>query len=292
MIRKIAIIGIGEVGSQLASILLTKENTELNLIDIGDISGRLLDLQHAAEILNNKIYLNDYSRISSSDIIFYCAGYSNKVNESRNTVGKKNKDLIFKVFNNLRLSKKNLIISVTNPVELSSRWIGEITNAQVFGTGTSLDSYRFKYLLKYHYNKHSTLPFVIGEHGKHMIPVWPEFHIENNDTDSLNERLINSAREIRQTEIATKYGISHTCLDIVNRFYSNSLSEIPLSVEINEELKESLLLNSNIHLSLPCIIGKQTIQLNKKHKYLISHLKQLQESAKKIEDIYNKIELK
>lgn len=289
MSLNITIIGLGEVGSTLCNLLLSRKDTRINVIDPAAIQGRILDLNHAAAIYNNQVVWNEFDETKKADVVFYTAGYSNKANESRNTVAAKNKSLIKDVFSKLELNDDCLIVSVSNPVELTSKWISEVCDNVVIGTGTSLESYRFKYLL----NKEHITPLeisehmVVGEHGKRMVPLW-NTEINEEMTKRIEDQVVSSAFDIRQTESATKYGVSHCCVDILNRYYSDEETLLPVSFCIDNALKSTLNIKEDIFLSIPCYLGKQKVTPVYNFSYSSNDLKRLKEAANKIESLYLK----
>ena len=70
MRKNISIIGIGEAVSQLASLLIPLDNVYINLIDPENISGRFLDLIHAASVHNKTLVFNDLEAVKVADLIF------------------------------------------------------------------------------------------------------------------------------------------------------------------------------------------------------------------------------
>lgn len=273
--KKISIIGLGEVGAELASLLLSISELSINLIDPANIHGRFLDLAHTIGITNNHCLINDFEFLNQSEIVIYTAGYSNKQGESRNSVAKHNRKLIQQVFSKYLPKQNTTIISITNPVELSAQWIKETCAQhrhliQVFGTGTSLDTYRLKYILKSNFPQIDKIDIeVIGEHGDNMIPAWSKCTFDNENISNLSldmeltkikEELTQSAFTIRKTEKATKFGIAHTTFQIIKHLLNSTQAKIPLSTEINNSLKEILGLRNNIFLSLSCNISNGSIQ--------------------------------
>lgn len=263
MMSIFTIIGFGEVGSLVAALINSSySGITINIINIQtEKSGRLLDLEHAAACKNNLITHNQTQLIGQSKIIVYAAGYSNVHGESRNTVAKKNKELALSFFENLEFKIKSTIIVITNPVEPISFWIKDKVGdkCQVVGTGTSLDTFRLKYILskKFKCQTNEVKTLVIGEHGAHMVPVFSQTFIKGHalntmcDSDELkliSNELIQSAFQIRETEAATKYGIAETTLFIIQALFSNQETEIPLSVGDTSFLQ-------NFHLPRPLFIS-------------------------------------
>jgi len=273
----ISIIGIGEVGSVVASLLLSCfEERVFNLMDIHtQYYGRILDLKHAATANNNKVYFNNENVLARTDILIYTAGYCNSVGEDRNAVAHHNKQIVKDVFANRQLPAHTVIIVVTNPVEIISQWIDDLVAPSnlVIGTGTSLDTIRLKYLLA---DFLDVMPkrveaLVLGEHGSHMTPIWSmcsldkhpiENYLSENDKTKLTQQLKKSATYIRQTEKSTKYGVAQCVIHILNGLLSATANtKRPLSVRINNYYKQRLDIDKNIFISLWCALGNGTLEI-------------------------------
>ncbi|MEQ8574182.1 hypothetical protein [Fulvivirga sp.] len=267
----ITIIGLGEVGGTIASLILGEtSNSTINLVDIKDVSGRVLDIKHAGTFTNNKVIANNPFVTNHSDFIIYTAGFSNAVNAERNSVADQNKVLVRKVFRKIQPKKDAVIIAVSNPVELVSQWISEIykNNITVVGTGTFLDTVRLKFLISERLNKNISLvdTIVIGEHGENMTPVYSQTTVDSESIfdilgmkqiEELTTNLKNSARSIRSTESATKFGVAQCVVEIIKAFYSNQ-TIVPLSIMINDAYKKLLGAYSDNYISLPCKIVEFT----------------------------------
>lgn len=267
----ITIIGLGEVGSTVASLILGETtNSTINLVDIKEVSGRILDIKHAGSFTNNKVTANNPFVTNHSDFIIYAAGFSNAADRDRNSVAEQNKVLVRKVFRKIQPKKDAVIIAISNPVELVAQWISEVykNNITVVGTGTFLDTMRLKFLISERLNKNISLvnTVVIGEHGENMTPVYSQTTVDSEpifdilgvkQIDELTANLKNSARSIRSTESATKFGVSQCVIEIIKAFYNNQ-SIIPLSIMINDAYKKLLSAYSDNYISLPCKIVEFT----------------------------------
>lgn len=299
--KTISIIGIGEVGSTLASLIIDlSENITLNLLDTNsEISGRILDLQHAAASTDKELVYNSHDLLTQSDIIVYTAGYSNAKGASRNTVAHKNKELIYSIFENIELKKECTIIAITNPVELVASWIDEALKYkhQVIGTGTSLDAFRFKHILASTLNASykETKVLVLGEHGDHMVPSYSNCTVngipilELLDMQTLKDlqiQMIQSANTIRLTEAATKYGIAQVTNLLIKTFLRNQQLEVPLSIRINEHYSTLLNITEPIYMSLPCNIKDGRVQISDQIQLSNQEVSELQTAAKAIAKIY------
>lgn len=293
------VYGFGEVGSLVAALINSNfSNCVLNVMNTKEqVSGRVLDLQHAAACNNNQIIHNSHSSIPLSDFIIYAAGFSNVHGESRNSVALKNKQLVYKLFSNIPFTSKTKIIAVTNPVDPISYWINDAIKgkATVIGTGTALDTFRLKHILSEHFEAKLTnvTTKVIGEHGQHMVPLFSQSKIEDkyivdisNDDElqAIEEKLVKSAFEIRETEQATKYGIAQTCLELIHAFLSEKPIFIPVSIGLTEALQSEFNCKLALFISLDCQITQTGVKILPL-KCSIKERSNLQLAAKAIEEI-------
>ena len=155
---KIAIIGIGSVGSAVATAV---QNTglahEIVLFDRDGIRARAAaeDLGHASAFSYDiKLSaVSNYRGIRGSDIVIIAAGANQKPGETRTDLLQKNaaviSDIVPKVMENVDAKKVKLII-VTNPLDVMvmlAQKLSKLPASRVIGTGTMLDSARFKIIL-------------------------------------------------------------------------------------------------------------------------------------------------
>jgi malate/lactate dehydrogenase len=271
---KTCIVGLGETGKAITALLITTfKNSSLTIIDPSDhISGRLLDLKHAASFTNSTIALNDYKKASEAQYIFFCAGVRNQKDQDRASTAKTNKALINAVFSNFQPHPEAKIIVVTNPVELITEWISEYFNNKltVVGTGTGLDQYRLKWIIHEYTNTPLALVEVpvIGEHGEGMTPIYSLGKIGNRPAEevfsetertTLTQQLKKSAKTIRITEEATSYGVAQCALYILHAFEKSEPTTLPVSVEITAAYQKLLEIEAPIFISIPCEISSNGI---------------------------------
>ena len=274
--KSICIIGLGETGVTIGALFNHHfSNNAIHVLDPSDsVAGRLLDLQHAGAYRNNQFTWNDFSAAASADIIFYCAGFRNAKEGDRLSLAKKNKDLIKTIFDSFVPSESAKIIVVTNPVELITEWISEYFDGQriTVGTGTDLDTFRLKFLLAKRLN---VLPFevnvkVIGEHGDSMVPLYDSAMIKGNKLTSLLSRneliqltidLKNSAKAIRKTEEATKFGVAQCAVEIMNSFFGDQKREHIVSTQLASYYSGLAGISSAVFVSQPCFISNKGLQV-------------------------------
>lgn len=274
------IYGFGEVGSLTAALINSAFNScTFNLIDTASKkSGKILDFEHAATCRENIVLYNSKNTVPDSDFIIYAAGHSNVHGESRNSVAAKNKKLVYDLFSEISFKKQTKIVVVTNPVEPVSFWLNDAVKGKVtvIGTGTSLDTFRFKFILSQHYSCEvaAIATSVVGEHGQHMAPIFSKTFVDGinlpeisspETRKELSEELIQSAFKIRETEAVTKYGIAQTCLEIIHGFSNKEEIILPVSIALPSSLQLEFLCTIPIFISLPCSISSAGIQVSTIH---------------------------
>ena len=175
---KIAIIGVGSVGSAVATAVKnTGLANEIVLFDRDGIRARAAaeDLGHASAFSYDiKITaVSNYRAIRGSEIVIIAAGANQKPGESRTDLLQKNsaviEDIVPKVMANTD-SKNVKIVIVTNPLDVMvmlAQKISKLPATRVIGTGTMLDSARFKIILSRQLgiSTRSINSYVLGEHG-------------------------------------------------------------------------------------------------------------------------------
>lgn len=246
----ITLIGLGETGTAIAQLLLNSYNSiQLNIMDPSDrLSGRIIDLSHAAVRNNNGVLFNDRRAFEESNFIFFCAGTRNLPNASRESMSVINKALIDTVFDGIKLKSSCIILVISNPLDAMVTWISHYFDNKllVLGTGTLLDSWRLRRMLSERYRVPVDViqAHVIGEHGESMVPVWSQTYIAGNaiteeldsvQLDELRLELLSMAKKIRETENATKYGVASVALDLYESLQAPRRTRIIASIQRVDE---------------------------------------------------------
>ncbi|KAL2925871.1 L-lactate dehydrogenase A, partial [Bienertia sinuspersici] len=185
---KISIIGTGNVGMAIAQTLLTQDLAdELALVDAlpDKLRGEMLDLQHAAAFLpRTKIVAStDYSVTAMSDLCIVTAGARQIPGESRLNLLHRNVALFKKIIPSLVESSPDAILMiVSNPVDILTyvAWkLSGFPSNRVIGSGTNLDSSRFRFLIADHLdvNAQDVQAYIIGEHGDSSVALWSSISV-------------------------------------------------------------------------------------------------------------------
>lgn len=281
---KIAIVGIGSVGSAVATAI---QNTglvhEMVLFDRDGVRARAAaeDLGHASTFsFDIKITAaSNYREIRGCDIVVIAAGANQKPGQTRNDLLKNNaaviKDIIPQVMKNVDAERVKIIVA-TNPLDPMVMLATELSGlpaGRVIGTGTMLDSARLKIILSRQLNvsTQSINSYVLGEHGDSSVVNWSAITVGNLRLDdfcrqtkvsisaatrkTIEHRVHNAAYEIIQGRGATWDGIGAVVADLVRCIANDEKRILTVSVMAGHGKKA-------IAMSLPRVVGNDGVLVN------------------------------
>jgi L-lactate dehydrogenase len=230
---KIGIVGCGFVGSSGAfAIALEGSANALILVDVNADLARA----HAEDILHAtpfsrplRVAAGDYPMLEGADLVVLACGVGQKPGETRLKLLERNvrvfEDVVPRV---LEHAPDTILLIVTNPVDIMTQVVMKIsglTSQRVIGSGTILDTARFRTLLAEHLNiaPHSVHAYVLGEHGDSEVLAWSSGKVGGVNVDEFaaqigrpltekdKERIDDSVRyaayRIIEGKGATCYGI-------------------------------------------------------------------------------------
>ncbi|MCC5889306.1 MAG: L-lactate dehydrogenase [Alkalibacterium sp.] len=278
--QKIILIGDGAVGSSYAYALVNQNiGQELGIIDVNreKAEGDVMDLESAlAFTAPKKLYVADYEDCHDADLVVFTAGASQKPGETRLDLTEKNlritKDVVEKV---MASGFNGIFLVATNPVDILTYAVYKLSGLpanQVVGSGTSLDSARFRQAVAnlLDVDVRNVHGYIIGEHGDTEFPVWSHANVAGlqinewlkNNPDTDEQALVNiffsvrdAAYEIIQRKGATFYGIGVSLARITRAILSNENAVLPLSVYLEGEYGEN-----DIYIGSPAIVNRNGIE--------------------------------
>ena len=318
---KIAIVGAGNVGATFAYALLQSGLAgEIVLIDRDTVraEGEAMDLNHAVPLAPaTRIWAGTYADTAGAAITVITAGTGQKPGETRLDLVSRNYEIFKGIVPEIVKNNPNGILLVaTNPVDVLAyaAWkISGLPANRVIGSGTILDTARFRYQLSQHtgVDARSVHAYIIGEHGDSEVPVWSLATIGGmdlkdycpgnckeycddccKDFDSATFQKIftdtrDAAYEIIKRKGATYYGIGNGLLRIVEAILRGQDSVLCVSTLITGYYGID-----DVYLSLPSVIGHNGIKrpmflkLNEKEKT------GLQRSAEVLQSTLHKVGLR
>ncbi len=277
---KIVIIGSGKVGTTFAyTLLLHGLIGEIALIDVDKerTEGEVMDLNHAVPLVNPvRIYQGDYSDCQGADVVVITAGTAQRPGETRLDLLKRNIDIFKHIVPQIvQYTREAILLVATNPVDILSYATHKISGlpaARVIGSGTVLDTSRFRWLLGQYFSldARNIHAFVIGEHGDSEVAVWSSANIAGTPLDAycqfigceisssqreeFTKQVCNAAYEIIQRKGATFYAVAAGLARIVESILRNQNSVLSVS-----NLVPGYYGIHDIYLSLPAVIGEHGI---------------------------------
>ena len=156
--RKVAIVGCGFVGSATAFALMQSELfTEMVLIDVDRdrAEGEALDIAHGMPFAGPmNIYAGDYDDAADAAIVIVTAGANQQPGETRLDLVHKNVRIFKSIIPELaQRDYQGILLVVSNPVDILTHVALKLSGMpenRVIGSGTVLDTARFKYILGEH----------------------------------------------------------------------------------------------------------------------------------------------
>ena len=304
--RKAAVIGCGFVGSATAFTLMqSRLFSELVLLDVNmeKADGEAKDIAHGIPFAGQmKIYAGTYDDAADAAIIIITAGANQKPGETRLDLVQKNTAIYQSIIPEIvKRDFGGILLIVSNPVDILTYValkLSGLPEKRVLGSGTVLDTARFKYALGEHLgvDSRSVHSFIIGEHGDSEIAAWSSTNVSgiplnefcemrghfNHDAamDAIAEKVKNSAYEIISKKQATYYGIAMSVKRICECIVRNERSILPVSAMMHGEYGIE-----DITLSMPAIVGIGGVETHVPIALSEEEAEKLVESAKKLKEV-------
>ena len=179
---KIGIVGAGFVGSTAAfAMVMSNVGSEIVIVDINEAlaAAQAQDVVHATPFAASRdVRAGSFDDLDGAAIVVLAAGVGQKPGETRIQLLDRNAavfaDIIPRV---LKAAPEAIFLIATNPVDIMTQIATRISGlppARVIGSGTILDTARFRSLLAEHLGiaSHSTHAYVLGEHGDSEVLIW------------------------------------------------------------------------------------------------------------------------
>ncbi|WP_348265224.1 L-lactate dehydrogenase [Telmatobacter sp. DSM 110680] len=279
---KIGIIGAGSVGATIAyAALIRGVAREISLFDIArtKVDAEVLDLNHGllfapqAKVDGG----DDVEVLRGSDVVVMTAGAKQKPGQTRMDLAEANAQICKKILPEvMRIAPDALLLMVTNPVDVVTEVALKLTGLpwqRVVGSGTVLDSSRFRYLVAKHCNVavQNVHAYIAGEHGDSEIPLWAsatigsiplsqwsvEGHgrLTSSDKDAIVKNVKEAAYQVIQGKGATNYAVGLAVCNILEAILFDERRVLPVS-----GLLRGFRGIEDVCLSLPRIVGRGGIE--------------------------------
>ncbi|XP_071878582.1 L-lactate dehydrogenase isoform X2 [Bombus fervidus] len=306
--NKVTVVGVGQVGMACAfSILTDNVSSDLVLVDVmaDKLKGEMMDLQHGSAFLKNaKINAStDYAATANSSLCVVTAGARQREGETRLDLVQRNTDIFKGIIPQLvKYSPDTILLIVSNPVDILTyvAWkLSGLPKNRVIGSGTNLDSARFRFLLSQKLNVAPTSchGWIIGEHGDTSVPVWSGVNVagvrlrdlnENvgteKDTENwgeLHKQVVDSAYEVIKLKGYTSWAIGLSVANLASAILRNSNQVHAVSTMVTGYHG----IKKDVFLSLPCTLGESGVSCVVQQKLTEGETALLHQSADMMHDV-------
>lgn len=270
---KVTVVGCGRVGITAAYTMYLRNNiNEIFLYDRDKekIAAERLDFLHSLSFLGTtKVKIAEaLSNLKDSDIIVYAAGAAQAPGETRLDLVKKNTEILETILPKLlNHSPDSTVLIVANPVDIltfKAYKLAKIKRGKIFGSGTTLDTARFRYYLSETLkvspiNIHG---YILGEHGDSSFPTVSTANVGGELIEALKgyskdivmeayQKTKNAAYEIIAGKGATYYSIAVVIDQLVQTCLNDAKRIFPVSVPLEGEYGFN-----DVSISVPCVLGK------------------------------------
>ncbi len=279
--RTVGIVGTGNVGVAAAYAIFNQGlASEILLLDKDErrAEGEAMDLMHGQQLVGRvTCRAVDYPALSSAQIIVLSAGASQKSpDESRLDLLARNARIFREIIRELdEHAPRAILVVATNPVDVLtyiSQKLSSRPSRRIIGTGTLLDTARFRALLGRHYgvDPRSVHAYILGEHGDSEVPIWSNATIGgqsiqgstvlgqawNQETmQSIFEQARDAAYEIIDRKGHTDTAIGVVIARIVRAVLEDQQNVLPVSTR-----PEGAYDIEDVCLSIPCVVGLDGVE--------------------------------
>jgi L-lactate dehydrogenase len=233
------------VGSSSAyALVMSGVGREIVLVDLNRkrAEAEANDLHHAVPFAHPlTVRAGDYSDLTEAGVVVIAGGVAQKPDETRLQLLRRNADVFRQIVPSvLRHAPEAVLLVVSNPVDIMTHLAAhfaadfKVPQTRVIGSGTTLDTARFRALLGRHFgvDPHHVHAYVLGEHGDSEVLAWSQASIAGltldefakvhgkpltaADRQQIDENVRRAAYHIIAGKGATYYGIGSAVARIVD----------------------------------------------------------------------------
>jgi L-lactate dehydrogenase len=278
---KVAIVGAGSVGATIAyACLIRGVAKSIALYDVSaeKVEAEVLDLNHGLQFVPMATLEGsaDLEVCRDADVVVVTAGAKQKPGQTRMDLATANaaicKEIVPKL---LAVAPDAVFLLVTNPVDVITYVtlkVSGLPRERVFGSGTVLDSSRFRFLIARRLklavqNVHA---YIAGEHGDSEIPLWSSAHVGNiplhewavqghgkltvRDRTEIFQDVKTAAYRVIQGKGATNYAIGLATARILEAVLHDENRVLPVSSLLSDYHGID-----DVCLSVPSIVNRHGV---------------------------------
>lgn len=277
--NKVVIVGAGMVGSTAAyAMVMGGTASEIVLLDVNRAraEGEAMDLSHGLAFVRPvRVRAGDYPDCREAAVVVLAAGVNQKPGETRLDLVRANHRVFQEVVPRVaeHVSGDTILLVVTNPVDILTYVAFRLSGyppSRVIGSGTTLDSSRFRYLVGEHcgVDVRNVHAYIIGEHGDTEVAAWSLTNIAGARLEeycpacgrtcgdirreSIFQKVRDAAYHIIERKGATYYAIGLAIRRIVESIVRDENSVLTVS-----SLMEGQYEVEDVCLSLPSVVNRR-----------------------------------
>ena len=313
--NKVVLIGAGDVGMAYATAIVNQGLCDhLAIIDLNEekVWGEVQDLNHAVPWSghNTRVTQGTYEDCRDAAVVVNCAGVAQRDGETRLELVGRNVKIFKSIVDDVMDHGFNgIFVVATNPVDVLAyaTWkLSGLPSNRVIGSGTVLDTARYRYALGEYFGTASTNvhAYVIGEHGDTELAVTSSASaagiplknrlekLSETDPDTANKmeeifvKTRDAAYDIIRAKGSTSYGIGGGLARITRAVLKNEEVVLPVSALLEGQYGEE-----DIYIGTPAVINRNGIKDVVELSLDEHESEQFAHSAKVLRDVMNQAEL-
>ena len=276
---KIGIVGCGMVGSTSAyALVMSGVGREIVLVDLNRAraEAEANDISHAVPFAHPlMVRAGDYPDLVGARVVVIAGGVAQKPGETRLELLQRNADVFRQIVPSvLEYAPDAVLLVVSNPVDIMTHLAAHfaadfgVPQTRVIGSGTTLDTARFRTLLGKHFDVDSkhVHAYVLGEHGDSEVLAWSQASIAGlnlddfarvhgkplteSDRTEIDEQVRRAAYFIIAGKGATYFGIGSAVARILDTLLNNRRSILTICTRIHGVAD-----CEDVTLALPHLLG-------------------------------------
>ena len=277
--NKVVLIGAGDVGIAYAYALVNQGTVDhLAIIDIDEkkLEGNVMDLNHGVVWApsRTRVTVGTYEDCKDASMVVICAGAAQKPGETRLQLVDKNVNIMNSIVGDvMKNGFDGIFLVASNQVDLLTYAVWKasgLPHERVIGSGTVLDSARYRYMLSEMENVAPTSvhAYIIGEHGDSELPVVSSANIAgvhmsrrsesdpdyNQRIEKIFEQTRDAAYHIIDAKGSTSYGIGMALARITRAVIQNQGVALPVSTYLQGEYGAE-----DVYMGTPAIVDRSGV---------------------------------
>jgi len=277
---KIGVVGCGMVGSSSAyALVMSGVGREIMLVDLKRerAEAEANDISHAVPFAHPLVvHAGDYADLNDARVVIIAGGVAQKPGETRLQLLQRNADVFHQIVPSvLRYAPDAVLLVVSNPVDvmthLAAHFAAEfgVPASRVIGSGTTLDTARFRTLLGRHFDVDSrhVHAYVLGEHGDSEVLAWSQSTIAGLSLDDfakvhgkplteadraeIDDKVRRAAYHIIAGKGSTYYGIGGAVARIVDVLLHDQRAILTICARLSDDILDC----SGVTMALPHLVG-------------------------------------